>query len=310
MAEYIKFKDNGDDDSSNEKKYKRRRSRFSFRTFILILIGLFLLSSIISSISYSLTPKIAVVKINGPIMIEEASTLYGSSISSREIATTIRNLESDSSVKAILLDINSPGGSPVASEEISQAIENVKKSKPVYALINDVGASGAFWIAVSTDKIYASSMSTVGSIGVTSAGLGFEDFIKEHNISYRRLVAGEHKDMGTYFRNLTEEEESIIQEILDEIHVNFINHVATSRNMTYEEVEQYATGRIFLGSTAKEIGFVDEIGYYPDVIADLKKQTGEVIIAEYGPTPTFWEELGLNAIFDFSPSTFQNQILI
>lgn len=312
MAEYVKFKEEGDGDDDKPKKNKKMRLRFGFKTIILLVILFFIISSIISGIAYSLTPKIAVVKIGGTIMTEEVSSIYGSSsISSREIAGILKTLESDPSIKAVVLDINSPGGSPVASEEISRAVESIKESKPVYALVNDVGASGAFWVAVSADKVYASSMSTLGSIGVTSASLGFEELIEQYNVSYRRLVAGEYKDMGTPFRGLTDDEEDMIQEILDEVHSNFINHVATSRNMSYEDVEQYAEGQIFLGTKAKEIGFIDEIGYYPDVISDLKNMTGDVLVEDFGPTPSIWDELGVTGLFNFGSNiNSKNQILL
>ncbi len=305
MVDFVKL-----DDEKKDKKRRKNFTFFSFKGFIIIFLLLFLFTSLISSITYSLSPKIAVVPISGAIMTERTSSLYGyDSISSREIASTLLDLKADTSVKAVLLDINSPGGSPVASEEISKAIESVREEKPVYALINDVGASGAFWIAVSTDKIYASSMSTVGSIGVTSAGLSFENFIKEYNITYRKQTAGEYKDMGSIFREPTEQEEEKIQQILDEIHINFISHVANGRNMSYEDVEPYATGEIFLGSKAKEIGFIDEIGYYPDVIADLKNISTNALVVTYGPQPTFLEVLGIEAMFDWSPSA-KSQILL
>ena len=243
-------------------------------------------------------------------MTEATTTLYGTSTSSREIALTLKELEEDDTIKAVLLDINSPGGSPVASEEISRAIESLKETKLVYALINDVGASGAFWIAVSTDKIYASSMSTLGSIGVTSAGLSFEDFIVEHNITYRKQTAGKYKDLGSPFREPTDEEKEIIQSILDEIHASFISHVATSRNMSYESVKQYATGEIFLGTKAKEIGFIDNLGYYPDTIKDLKSQTNAKLVVNFGPKPTLMQALGIETIFNWLPKASTSNILL
>ena len=152
-------------------------------------------------------------------------------------------------------------------------------------------------------------MSTLGSIGVTSAGLGFEEFIDQYNITYRRQTAGEFKDMGTPYREPTTEEEEMIQEILDEIHEKFIIHVATSRGMEIEEVRQYATGEIFLGSKAKEIGFIDEIGYYDDLITRVKNETGvDVIIVDYGPEPTFAEAIGLDSIFNFG--TQKSQVML
>lgn len=300
MVEFIKL--GRDDDDGSGKIRRRRRSFFSLRSFFLFLLFFFLISSIISGITFSLSSKIAVVPIKGVIMTEKETTIYGSSVSSRQIAGTLDEIAQDDTIKGVILDINSPGGSPVASEEISMAIKRLSEVKPVYALINDVGASGAFWIAVSTDRIYTSSMSTVGSIGVTSTGLGFEDFIRDYNITYRRQIAGEFKDMGTPFRKPTADEEEIIQEILDEVHVNFINHVANSRDMSYEDVEKYATGEIFLGSKALEIGFVDEIGYYPDVLDEIRnKTTQSAIVVNYGPEPSFMEIIGIEAFSSFFP---------
>ncbi len=296
MADFIKL----DKEDQGDKK-RRTKYKFKFRTFVLIFITLLILSSLISSISFSLTPKIAIVPINGVITTSEDSFILSqSTTSSRYIAQTLIDLSNDNTVKAVLLDINSPGGSPVASEEISNAIDIVKsKNITVYALINDVGASGGFWVAVSANKVYASSMSTVGSIGVTSAGLSFENFIKEYNITYRKQTAGEFKDMGSPYRKPTQKEEEKIQNILDEVHSNFITHVAKERNMTYDEVKEYATGEIFLGSTAKEIGFIDEIGYYPNVITEIKNEVGDITIVNYGPEPTFAQALGLKSLFNF-----------
>lgn len=310
MVDFVKIdEENGDKGKIVKKRVVIRRG-FNWKGVLMLFIVIFLISSIISSITYSFTPKIAVVPINGPIMTEKSTTLFGESESSRNIADTLREIQSDSSIKGVILDINSPGGSPVASEEISMAIEELKKEKPVYALINDVGASGAFWIAVSADKIYASSMSTVGSIGVTSATLGFEDLIEEYNITYRRLVAGSKKDMGTPYREPTEEENELLQNILDEIHGYFIQHVATSRNMSYEEVEVYATGEVFLGSKAKEIGFIDEIGYFPDVLADIQELTGtkDPLIITYQETPSLLEALGVTSYFKVPKA--ESQILL
>lgn len=295
MADYVKL----DDEGNNKKRriiVKRRRINF-WGIFILFLV-LFFITSIISSIMYTYTPKLAVVPIKGAISSEKTSSIFEETISSREIAEILYSIESDDSVKAVILDINSPGGSAVASEEISKAVESLKKKKKVYALINDVGASGGFWVAVSADKVYASPMSIVGSIGVTSAGFGFENLIKEYNITYRKLTAGEYKDMGSPFREPLEEENEIIQGLLDDIHNRFISHVAVSRNMTYEEVEMYATGEIFLGTKALEIGLIDDLGYYPDVVKALENESKmEMLVVSYGPEPTLVEALGLNSMF-------------
>ncbi len=301
MVEYVKLNDIEEDKGipNEDSKKTSKKYRISFKKLFYLMFILFLISMIISSISLLVSPKIAVVPIKGVILTEKSNSIFTDSISSRDIAKQLDELKKDDSVKAILLDINSPGGSPVASEEISKAIDDVKKIKPVYALINDIGASGAFWISVSSDKIYASSMSTVGSIGVTSAGLSFENFIKNYNITYRKLTAGEYKDIGSIYRKQTEEEKEILQNMLNDIHSKFIEHIANERNLSYDYVKQYATGEIFLGDKAKEIGFIDEIGYYPDVIQELKNITNneDLIIVEYNDEPTLLQEIGIQTLF-------------
>ena len=308
MVDYVKI----DEEEQKPTPHKKKKSKFSFKKILLIFLVIFILSSIISSVSYTLTPKIAVVPITGTLLTYSESGLFSSSgLTSRDIANRLYSLKDDNSVKAVILDINSPGGSAVASEEISKAIESLKEIKPVYALVNDIGASGAFWIAVESDKVYASSMSMLGSIGVTSAGLSFEHFIANYNITYRKQTAGEYKDMGSIFREPSKEEEEIFQELLDEIHLNFIEHIANKRNMTFEEVKYYATGEIFLGKKAKEIGFIDEIGYFPDVLSDLKEITGEnVMLVEYKPDPTLAQILGLDSIFNLPSTISSSKILL
>ena len=290
MADYVKLPD-----EDKEPKGKKPTYKLSFKKIILLVIGLFILSSIISSISYSLAPKIGVVPISGTIMTEEeTSLLSGSSISSRKIASQLYSLRDDTSVQSILLDINSPGGSAVATEEIAKAVKNVSHTKPVYALVNDVGASGAFWISVTANKSYASPMSTLGSIGVTSATLSYEEFIDKHNITYRKLTAGEYKDLGSPFREMTDKEKEMMQGMLDELHSRFINHTAESRNMSVEEVKKYADGRVFLGSTAHKAGFIDELGYYPDAIKELKNGSN-IMVVNYGPKSPLSSLLGVDS---------------
>lgn len=308
MVDYVKI----EEEEQKETPQKKKKMKFSFKKLLLIFLAIFILSSIISSVAYNLSPKIAVVPITGTLLTYSESGLFSSSgLTSRDIANRLYSLRDDNSVKGVILDINSPGGSAVASEEISMAIESLKQVKPVYALVNDVGASGAFWVAVEADKVYASSMSMLGSIGVTSAGLSFEHFIANYNITYRKQTAGEYKDMGSIFREPTVQEEEILQNLLDEIHYNFISHIANKRNMSFENVSQYATGEIFLGKKAKEIGFIDEIGYFPDVVADLKEITGQdVMLVDFRPDPTLAQLIGLDSIFGFPATTTKSQILL
>ncbi len=203
------------------------------------------------------TGNVALIQITG--VITTTGDYYVSKVTkSDEILKLIEKAEEDKGIKAILFEINSPGGGPVASDEIASAIKRAKK--PTVALIREVGASGAFWIATAANKVYANRMSITGSIGVNSAGLGMEGLIRDYNVSYRKLVSGEHKDAGTMWRGLTATEEGMFLEELKKVHEEFIQALAENRNLTYEDVKKHADGFFFLGKDALEYGFVDELG--------------------------------------------------
>jgi protease-4 len=297
------------DDGKDKKKNRIFGFNFSLKNFLMFFFIFLIISSLISSYIESVTPKISVVPIKGPILVENQDSLFQSASSSRDIVETINHLAEDDSVKIIVLDINSPGGTPVATEEISNSIIKAREKKPVYAVISDVGASGAFWIAVSADKVYASKMSILGSIGVTSATLGFEDFIKEYNISYRRLTAGEYKDMGSPYRNMTSKEEKMFQQILDEVHRNFIEHVANSRNLPITKVKEFGNGQIFLGTTAKTEGFIDDHLTFQELINKLKTENKGIEVRYFEKETTLAQALGLNSIIP-SFSTPKQQLLL
>ncbi len=292
-----------------EKGFPKRR--FSWKNVFLMFLFFFLISSIFESISYSMASKVAVINIDG-IITSEKQGLSTNSITPDEINSYVDLILSDNTYKLVILDINSPGGSPVATSEISNMIEKIKaKNITVYSYIHDIGASGGYWISTSADKIYANEMSLVGSIGVTSASLGFENFIKDYNITYRKLTAGKYKDMGTPFREQTDEEEELFQNLLDEIHKNFITYVSTKRNMSYEKVEKLATGEIFLGSKAKELGLIDETIFFNTLKDRVKEELGEdILFEEFGPEKSFFEELGINSINLKIPSLEKNNLLL
>lgn len=282
MVEYINYEKEDNKPSSTGKKGEPKKPIFTFKRILLGIGGAILLSILISSCVVMISPKIAVVPIKGEITTNDVQTLFQSQISSRSIANQIYELADDTTVKAIILDINSPGGSPVASDEIARSVAYARDQKDIYSVISDTGASGAYWVAVSSTKIYSAPMSIIGSIGVTSAGLSFEDFIKEYNISYRRQVAGEFKDMGSPYREQTPEEVEKMQTLLDTIHEEFILHVAQNRNLTINETRELATGEIFLGKRAEELRLIDNIGYIRDVKQELKNKHGnETMVLEY-----------------------------
>ncbi|AJF60909.1 TPA: signal peptide peptidase SppA [Candidatus Woesearchaeota archaeon] len=209
------------------------------------------------------TGNVAIIPIHGVIGVEESSGLTGDTISSQAVIAAIDKAEG-MGVKAIIFDINSPGGSGVAADEIAQRIKSANRT--TIALIRDMGTSAAYWVASSTDYVYANRMSLTGSIGVIGSYLDFSGFLEEYNITYQRYVSGELKDMGSSFKEPSEEERRIFQDIIYKMNEFFIKEVAENRNMSVISVRRLATGQIFLGSEAKDLGLVDELGTRKDVL--------------------------------------------
>lgn len=219
--------------------------------------------------------NVAIIPIKGVITGESMDGLFVENVaSSKAIVNMIEKANEDSEIVAIIFEINSPGGSPVASEEIAAAIKETNKT--TVAWIREVGASGAYWIASSCDTIIANRMSITGSIGVISSYLDFSGLINDHNVSYQRLVAGKYKDIGSPFRELSIEEEKILQGQLDKIHEFFIEEVANNRGLSIEETKIVANGLFYIGHDAKENGLVDILGGKREAVKYIEKKHGIV----------------------------------
>ncbi len=272
----------------------KKRNVWPIVLVIVVVVLLFLILSIFASLfgSNGFLGNVAYIPVYGVITVNGQSSFLGQEeATSEKLVKFIEDAEEDPLIEAIVFDINSPGGSAVASDEIASAIKRAEK--PTIALVREVGASGGYWVASSTDHIIANKMSIVGSIGVISSYLEFARLLENYNITYQRLVAGKYKDMGTPFKELTEEEEMILQTKLDKIHGFFIDEIAANRGLPREKVLEIATGEIFLGIEALELGLVDELGDQKALEKYLKEQIGleDVDYTYYRSTPSLWEAL-------------------
>lgn len=193
--------------------------------------------------------------------------------SSEDITRLIATADADPEIKAILFDVDSPGGSPVAGEEIANAIRGA--TKPVVAVIRGVGASAAYWGVSSADRIYASRNSDVGSIGVTTSYLDNTESNKKNGIVYNQLSSGKYKDTFSPDKPLTKEERDLIMRDIMIMHDNFVENIATNRNLPLEAVREIADGSSVLGEQAKDYGLIDEIGGLPEAKKYLEEKTGE-----------------------------------
>ncbi|MEK6955685.1 MAG: signal peptide peptidase SppA [Nanoarchaeota archaeon] len=259
-------------------------------TFAILIIVLYVIAGIGSKL-FNITDyeeKILVIPIDGVISMEKSSTGIFGGQTSEGVLQDIKDAGKDSTVKGIILEINSPGGAVVASQEIADAVKSLNKTK--YAVIREVGASGGYWIASATDKIIASPMSITGSIGVIGSYLEFSGLFEKYGIGYERLVSGDKKDIGTPYRDLTSEEKTLMENKLRIVHEYFIKQVAMNRHMEIEDVRKVATGEFYLGSEAKELGLIDEFGNKETAIELMKKElnnTGIKVVTKEHQTSIF-----------------------
>ena len=210
--------------------------------------------------------KIAIVDVKGIIT------------QSLEVIEKIQQYAEDDGVKAIILRVDSPGGGVGPSQEIYREIMRVRSNsmKKVVTSMGSVAASGGYYIASASDFIVANPGTITGSIGVIMEFTNFEELLKKIGIKGMVVKSGEHKDIGSPFREMTPEERRIMQEVLDNVHEQFIQAVADGRKLDRSKVAEIADGRILTGEQAKNLGLVDELGNLQDTIDITAKMVGIV----------------------------------
>jgi protease-4 len=188
----------------------------------------------------------------------------------------LRKFADDSSIKAIILHIDSPGGGAAASQEIYEEVRRIRneKKKPIVASIESIGASGAYYIACGTGKIYANRASIVGSIGVIMEYTNYGDLLKWAKMKNITIKAGDLKDAGSPVRDLTPKEQAYLQGLVDNMHTQFIEDVAAGRAQTVAQIQPLATGQVWTGQQALPLHLIDSIGSFRDTLLATAKQVG------------------------------------
>lgn len=199
--------------------------------------------------------------------------------SSEDIVAAIEQAEQDAGIKAIILEIDSFGGYPVAGEEIANALKRAQK--PTVAVIRQSGASAAYWAATGTDWIMASSLSDVGSIGVTMSYLDNAGKNAKDGLAYNSLSSGIYKDAGDPEKPLTAEEKALFERDIKIAHEKFISEVAENRHLDIEKVRALADGSTMMGDMALSSGLIDQIGGFWEAEGYLKTAIGaEAVICQ------------------------------
>lgn len=219
--------------------------------------------------------KIAVLDVNGTIQDtgESISLLGSQGYNHKAFMEKLEDAGDDPNIKGIIIRVNSPGGGVVESAEIHDKIVSIKKDKkkPVYISIASMAASGGYYISAPADKIFASTETLTGSLGVIMQGMNYEGLAKKYGVEFMTIKSGPYKDIMSPAREMTEEEKKILQSMINNSYEGFVKVISEGRNMPVDQVRKIADGRIYDGRQAKDLGLIDGFGYLDDVIAQLKK---------------------------------------
>ncbi len=230
---------------------------------IVYFILLSLLFTRIRSFNFPGTKAIAVIEIEGPIY--ESNT----------VVNQLKSYTKNPLIKGILLRIDSPGGGVSASQEIYSEVKYAKaKGKTIVVSMGSLAASGGYYIACPADIIVANPGTLTGSIGVIMEFPVVDDLMKKLGIQFEVIKSKEHKDIGSPFRKMTDQERQLLNETTLDIYDQFVQVIIDNRKITKEKVLQFADGRIFSGRQAQALGLVDSLGTYEDAIKITAKMCG------------------------------------
>ncbi|WAA10148.1 signal peptide peptidase SppA [Fervidibacillus albus] len=219
------------------------------------------------------TKKIVVLEVNGTIQDTGDSIVLDSEYNHDLFMEQLKVAKEDSSVKGIVLRVNSPGGGVVESAEIHDRLVEIMEEvgKPIYVSMGAMAASGGYYISAPATKIFASPETLTGSLGVIMQNYNVTELADELGIDVVTIKSGPYKDILSPTREMTEEEEKILQELIDHSYEQFVKVIADGRGMSEEEVREIADGRIYDGRQAKELNLIDAFGYLDDTIAAMKE---------------------------------------
>lgn len=240
--------------------------------------------------------KVAVIPVQGAIASADSS-LGGAqpTVTPEGLADALAQAADDEGVRAVVLEVNSPGGGVTASDEMHQSIVDFKKNteKPVVVSMGDTAASGGYYISTAADEIVANETTLTGSLGVIFQLNNFEELADKYGYKQVVIKSGEFKDIGNAFRQITPEEREIFQSLVDESYAEFVDVISSGRGIPEDRVREIADGRIYSGQRAKELGLVDSFGGLDEASAEARElaNAGQATVVRYIQAPTFTDTL-------------------
>jgi protease-4 len=222
-------------------------------------------------------PRVAVIFVDGDIVegkSRELPIVDRRIAGSDSITAAIRRAREDSSTRAIVLRINSPGGSVVASDEIAREVVRTRGKKPILCSMGDLGASGGYYVAAPCERIFAPPSTVTGSIGIFTGKFDVHALAQRLGVNVETYTRGAHADISSPFRVWNDEERAAIARILRLEYTRFLEYVSVGRRLALPQVDAIARGRVWTGAQAKARGLVDEHGGFLDVLEVARRRAG------------------------------------
>lgn len=264
-----------------------------------------------NTVNYKAKNKIAVIYAEGDIIDGNAKQ----NVAGDRFAKIIADVRKDTTIKAVVLRVNSPGGSVLASEKIKSELDLLRETTPIIASYGGYAASGGYWISANSDYIFSNATTLTGSIGVFSMLPDFSKAVNDKlHINITPVNSNSHSDMYNGFRPLDQKEIAYMQASVERIYDKFTTLVSNGRDMTVAEVDNIAQGRVWTGAEAIGIGLVDQIGTIEDALnyaaSSIEGVTGlqDVQIVEY-PKPQTTIEILLEELTGSQTAVFEGTVL-
>lgn len=243
--------------------------------------------------------RIAVLNLNGTIEDIETPPLATAGYNHPFLLDSIDAAAEDPTVQAIVLAVDSPGGGVAESAEIHRKITELQAEydKPIYVSMGNMAASGGYYVSAPADKIFAESSTLTGSIGVIMQSMNFSGLAEKYGIEFNTIKSGKHKDIMSPTREMTEDENEIMQSMIDEMYDEFVDVIVDGRDLAEEDVREIGDGRIYTGEQAIEVDLVDEIGSFEDTIVELMEDydLNDAQVIQYDAGAGYWSQFLMSA---------------
>lgn len=248
--------------------------------------------------------KIAVLDLNGVIQDTGGATsiFQAEGYNHQAFMQMLNQVKEDSTVKAVVIKVNTPGGGVVESAQIHDKIKEIQSEakKPVYISMGSMAASGGYYISAPADKIYASPETLTGSLGVIMQSINYAGLAEKYGVDFVTIKSGQYKDIMSPTREMTEDERIILQSMIDNSYEGFVKIISEGRNIPVAKVKEIADGRVYDGRQAKELNLIDGFGFTEDVIKELKKDHK----LEGAKVVKYTESFGFGSMFKMGAEKF------